>query len=130
MTDDLRIHAADEPGPRAGGDLVLYWMQTTHRARANFALDFAVEQANARRLPVLVYHGLRYDYPWASDRLHTFILESARDLYREFAERGIRYAFYLERSGDEVAARRAAGRPSPLIALARRAPLVVTDYFP
>ena len=130
MTDDLRIHAGEEPGPRPGGELVLYWMQTTHRARDNFALDFAVEQANALGLPVLVYHGLRHDYPWASDRLHTFILESARDLYREFEERGIRYAFYLERSEAEIAARRAAGRPSPLVALARRAALVVTDYFP
>jgi deoxyribodipyrimidine photo-lyase len=130
MTEDLRIHAGQEPGPRAGGDLVLYWMQATHRARHNFALDFAVEQANALRLPLLVYHGLRHDYPWASDRLHTFILESARDLYREFEERGIRYAFYLERSGEEVEARRAAGRPSPLVALARRAAIVVTDYFP
>jgi len=130
VTDDLRIHAADEPGPRPGGDLVLYWMQTILRARDNFALDFAVEQANTLRLPVLVYHGLRYDYPWASDRLHTFILESVRDLYRELEERGIRYAFYLERSGDDRETRRAAGEPSPLVALARRAALVVTDYFP
>jgi photolyase PhrII len=130
VTDDLRIHAAEEPGPRAGGELVLYWMQTTLRARDNFALDFAVEQANALRLPVLVYHGLQHDYPWASDRLHTFILESARELYRELEERGIRYACYLERSGDDRETRRAAGRPSPLVALARRAALVVTDYFP
>jgi deoxyribodipyrimidine photo-lyase len=129
MTDDLRIHAAGEPGPRPGGDLVLYWMQSIHRARDNFGLDFAVEQANALRLPVLVYHGLRADYPWASDRLHTFILESARDLYRELGERGIQYAFYLERPGD-VEARRTAGLGSPLVALARRAALVVTDYFP
>ncbi len=130
MTDDLRIHAAREPGPRAGGELVLYWMQSTLRARDNFALNFAVEQANRLRLPVLVYHGLRHDYPWASDRLHTFILESVADLYHEFEMRGIQYAFYLERTGDDAAARRAAGRPSPLVSLAHRAALVVTDYFP
>ena len=120
---DLRVHAGREPGPRAGGDLVLYWIQTTHRAHDNPALDFAVGQANRLRLPLLVYHGLRHDYPWASDRIHTFILESVADLYREFAARGIQYAFYLERGP-------VPGSASPLVALAERAALVVTDWFP
>jgi deoxyribodipyrimidine photo-lyase len=127
--DDLRIYAADEPAPR-GGEFVLYWMQITHRAERNFALEFAVEQANLRRQPVVVYHGLRHDYPWASDRLHTFILESVVDLYADFGRRGIQYAFYLEKNGDDAVARRAAGKPSPLVELANRASLVVTDYFP
>ncbi|MDQ3427687.1 MAG: deoxyribodipyrimidine photo-lyase, partial [Gemmatimonadota bacterium] len=130
MTDDLRIHATARPGPRHGGEHVLYWMQSTFRARDNHALDFAVEQANQLRLPVVVYHGLRHDYPWASDRLHTFLLETAADLYQEFEELGLQYAFYLERDGDDAASRQAAGRPSPLVELARRAALVVTDYFP
>jgi len=127
--DDLRIHAADQPGP-VRGDLVLYWMQSTFRTRDNQALDFAVEQANGLGLPLLVYHGLRHDYPWASDRLHTFLLETAADLYREFDGLGIQYAFYLERRGDDASARREAGKSSPLVELARRASLVVTDYFP
>jgi deoxyribodipyrimidine photo-lyase len=123
MTDDLRIHAGREPRPRPGGELVLHWIQTTHRAHDSPALDFAIEQANALGLPLLVYHGLRPDYPWASDRLHTFILESVADLYREFEARGIQYAFYLERT-------RTPGAGSPLVALADRAALVVTDWFP
>jgi deoxyribodipyrimidine photolyase len=89
VIDDLRIHAADEPRPRADGEHVLYWMQSTFRTRDNHALIFALTQANELRLPLLVYHGLRHDYPWASDRLHTFLLETAADLYREFAELGI-----------------------------------------
>jgi hypothetical protein len=32
MIDDLRIHAHGERGPRAGGDHVLYWMQSSLRA--------------------------------------------------------------------------------------------------
>ena len=123
LTDDLRLHAGREPGPRAGGELVLYWIQTTHRAHDNPALDFAVEQANALGLPLLVYHGLRHDYPWASDRIHTFILESVADLYAEFAGRGIQYAFYLERGPTP-------GSASPLVTLADRAAVVVTDWFP
>jgi len=125
-TDDLRIHAADEPGPRPGGEFVLYWIQTTMRAHGNPSLNFAVEQANRLGLPVVVYHGLRPDYPWASDRIHTFILESAADLAADFASRGIQYGFYLQTGG------RADGQTgrSPLVELAERAALVVTDFFP
>ena len=127
---DLRIHAALEPAPRTDGDLVLYWMQTTQRVRYNFALEFAIDQANRLRLPVLVYHALRHDYPWASDRIHTFILETVVDLYRGFEARGIQYVFYLERTGDDAEARRGAGKPSPLVELANRAAVVATDFFP
>lgn len=127
MIDSLRIHAAHEPGPKLSGEFVLYWMQgVTMRSRSSFALNFAIEQANALNLPVLVYQGLRHDYPWASDRHHTFILESARDLVAGFAERGIQYAFYLETRAEQE--RRPA--QSPLVALANRAALVVTDFFP
>ena len=130
MVDHLRIHAGQEPSPRTTGDLVLYWMQTTQRVHANSALEFAIEQANSLRLPLLVYHGLRHDYPWASDRIHTFILESAADLYCGFEQRGIQYAFYLERDGDDAESRRRTGQRSPLVSLAQRAALVVTDFFP
>jgi deoxyribodipyrimidine photo-lyase len=126
ITDSLRIHAGDEPGPRAGGEFVLYWLQTSMRAWDNPALNFAVEQANRLRLPLLVYQGLRSDYPWANDRIHTFILESVVDLRAGFETRDIPYAFYLE-SGPRDESR--AG-PSPLVALADRAALVVTDFFP
>lgn len=98
------------------------------RSRSNFALNFAIEQANTLGVPVLVYQGLRHDYPWASDRHHTFILQSAADLYRGFEARGIRYSFYLETTAEQ--ARRAAGAGSPLIELAGRAALVVTEFFP
>lgn len=125
-TDSLRIHAPDEPGPRPGGEFVLYWIQTTMRAWDNPALNFAIEQANLLRLPLQVYQGLRSDYPWANDRIHTFVLESVADLYADFGARGIPYAFYLE-SGSRDASR--AG-PSPLVELANRAALVVTDFFP
>ncbi|MGE0556343.1 MAG: deoxyribodipyrimidine photo-lyase [Gemmatimonadales bacterium] len=127
MTDDLRLHSAQEPGPNPAGELVLYWMQgVTLRATENPALNFAVEEANRRGLPVVVYQGLRDDYPWASARIHTFILESVADLQREFGRRGIQYGFYLE----TAAARADRGARSPLVALADRAALVVTDFFP
>jgi deoxyribodipyrimidine photo-lyase len=142
---DHRIHAPPESRPRPGGEFVLYWMQTTHRAHDNFALNFAIEQANELSLPVQVYHGLRHDYPWANDRFHTWILESVIDLYAEFAAKGINYAFWVDLSTGEHSRWPAGNRtgnggaakglsvphsPTPLVQLAARAALVVTDYFP
>ncbi len=138
---DLRLHAPPDTRPRPGGEFVLYWMQTTHRAHDNFALNYAIERANELHLPLQVYHGLRHDYPWASDRFHTWILQSVIDLSADFAALGINYAFWLDRSTGAYtewpAGMRPAGRgnrpgetPPPLVALADRAALVVTDYSP
>ncbi|MFL5505621.1 MAG: deoxyribodipyrimidine photolyase, partial [Gemmatimonadales bacterium] len=110
---------------------MLYWMQASQRADWNLALEFAIEQANALRLPVLVYHGLRHDYPWASDRLHTFILQGVVDLYAGFEVRGIQYAFYLDdRTGNGDPSLPLDTARSPLVQLADRAALVVTDFSP
>lgn len=126
--DDFRLHPAG-PATPVPGEFVLYWMQATMRAEENFALNWAAARANDLGLPLLVYQGLRHDYPWASDRFHTFILESAADLGAAFARRGIQYALYLDTRSPEEAA---GGHrdASPLVRLARRAALVVTDYVP
>lgn len=110
---------------------MLYWIQTTHRVADNDALAFAIDQADALNLPVVAYQGLRPDYPWASDRLHQFVLEGVADLYDGYADLGIPYAFHLDPGPGPVAGvvPPRAGM-SPLLALARRAALVVTDAFP
>ena len=94
---DHRLHVPPDTRPVAGGEFILYWMQTTQRAHDNFALNFAIEQADLLGIPVLVYHGLRHDYPWASDRFHTWILQSVADLAAGFEAKGIQYAFWLSR---------------------------------
>ena len=101
---------------------VLYWMQIFKRASHNYALNFAIQMANERRLPLVVYEGLKFYYPWASDRIHTFILEGVAEKQAEFEERGVRYVFYLQRHGRD---------PKNTIArLAKEAALLVTDDFP
>ncbi len=129
-TDDLRIHAPADSRP-VPGEFVLYWLQTTRRAHDNWALNYAVTRANELGLPVLVFQHLRHDYPWASDRFHTFLLESAAGLAEAFEARGIQYVCHVDRTArapddgpDAWLAR------SPLPALTRRAALVVTDFFP
>ncbi len=109
--------------PRSGARYVLYWMQIHRRAFQNHALNFAIAQANALGLPLVVYEGLRPDYDQANARIHRFILEGACDNHRDFARRGIRYCFYLipeTRTGN----RRAVAQ------LAQEAALLVTDDFP
>lgn len=120
-TSRVRELRAGEPRP--DGAYVLYWMQMYLRGSGNAALDEAVRRANRLGLPLLVYQGLNPDYPEANDRIHTFILECARDVARELAERGIAYRFHLRRS--------AAGDPEPVaVRLAEQAACVVVDDFP
>ncbi len=104
------------------GRYVLYWMQMFKRASHNYALNVAIQMANERRLPLVVYEGLKFYYPWACDRFHTFILEGVEEKYAEFAERGIRYVFYLQRNNRD---------PKKTVArLAKDAALLVTDDYP
>lgn len=122
MSDDLRVTELSVGRENRRARYVLYWMQMFKRAAHNHALDFAVRAANERGLPVVVYEGLKYYYPWANDRLHTFILEGVEEKRAEFERRGMRYVFYLQR--DERAPRHTVAR------LAREAALVVTDDYP
>jgi len=66
------------------GQYVLYWMQMFKRTEYNYALNFAIEQANLRKIPLVVYEGLKYYYPWANDRIHTFILEGVEEKRKAF----------------------------------------------
>ena len=75
-----RARALNDAAIRSGKGYVLCWLQQALRARDNPVIDAAIRLGNALGLPVLVYHGLREDYPFASDRLHRFILGGSRDV--------------------------------------------------
>ncbi len=60
---------------KADGDYVLYWMQINRRLHYNFALEYAVAYANKLGKPLVILEGLACDYPWATARTSTFILE-------------------------------------------------------
>ena len=77
---------------------VLCWLQQALRAADNPVIDAAIRLGNAWGLPVLVYHGLREDYPYASDRLHRFILGVCRDLERDCAKRGLACVQFVDRA--------------------------------
>ncbi|HTB75851.1 MAG TPA: deoxyribodipyrimidine photo-lyase [Polyangiaceae bacterium] len=119
---DPRLRRLNDKPVATRGDFVVYWMQVFRRADDNAALAFAVERANELGVPCLVYEALRPDYPHASDRLHRFVLEGARDTAQGLAERGLSHAFFLPRTADEAR--------GVALKLASRARLLVSDDFP
>ena len=100
---------------------VLYWMRTAVRTDENPALDIARLIAERQGIPLLVYHAISEHYQYASDRHHTFMLQGARDVQRQFAELGVSYAFHLA-TGDD--------RQPHLVTLANMASVIVTEDMP
>ncbi|MFW5877395.1 MAG: deoxyribodipyrimidine photolyase [Myxococcota bacterium] len=107
---------------RGDGDHVVYWMIAARRATYNFGLQRAVERARELGKPLVVLEALRADHPWASDRLHRFVLDGMADNRRRFARRTVRYHPYVEPTDGAGA--------GLLEALADRACVVVTDDYP
>jgi len=119
---EARRRPLNDKRARSAGDYVLYWMQACRRLERNHALDYALEWAAELDRPLVVYEGLRIDYPWASRRLHRFILEGMQANGALAAERGLSYWPYVETVKGE-------GR-GLLRRLSKQACLVVTDDFP
>jgi len=88
---------ADHPVVQRGR-YVLCWLQQALRARDNPVVDAAVHLGNALGLPVLVYHGIREDYPYASDRLHRFMLGASVDLGIGCRERRLACVQHIDRA--------------------------------
>ena len=97
------------------GDYVLYWMQASQRAEHNHALEFAIEQANELKLPVIVYFGLTDAFPEANERHYYFMLEGLRDVKKALANKGI--GIVIERCSPEVGT----------VKFGKRASLIVCD---
>jgi deoxyribodipyrimidine photo-lyase len=118
----VRIRALNPAPVNASGDYVLYWMIAFRRARWNFSLDRAVEWCRELSKPMVIFEALRCDYPWASERLHRFVLEGMAANARQFAAAGAFYFPYVEPS---------IGAAKGLFAaVAKRACVVITDDFP
>jgi len=101
--------------PPAGGGYVLYWMQASQRATQNHALEYAIDLANERSLPVVTIFYLMDDYPEATQRHYAFMLEGLGKTASVLRDRGIGTAV-LRGSPVDIVPR-----------LAGQASLVVTD---
>ena len=104
------------------GEIVLYFMQSTQRIHENWALRYATIEADRLNRPLLIVHELDADYEHASDRMHTFAMQGARDVAREAEAVGYTFRFLVRRRRGEMS--------RTIERLAARACLVVTDAYP
>jgi deoxyribodipyrimidine photo-lyase len=122
MQINERVTQLNEKPVNVKACYVLYWMQMYKRVEYNHSLVWAIRKANELKLPLVVYEGLKYYYPWASDRLHAYILEGVEEKREHFQRLGIKYIFYLQKDGSS---------PKQTVAkLAKDAALIVTDDYP
>lgn len=119
---DIRVEQTNSSPVNQKGDFVLYWMTACRRASWNYSLDRAVEWAAELNKPLVILEALRTGYPWASDRLHAFILNGMAENAENLADGPAKYFPYVEKETD-------AGK-GLLQALAQKACVVVTDNFP
>jgi len=102
MIQNSRIRLRARHEARSDGAYVLYWMQQSQRARCNPALEFAVAEANALGLPVLVCFGLTDGFPEANARHHHFMLQGLAEVATTLAARGI--GFVIRKGSPEQVA--------------------------
>jgi deoxyribodipyrimidine photo-lyase len=122
MQINERVRQLNDRRINTGGHYVLYWMQMYKRVDDNHALNWAIEKANELKLPLVVYEGLKHYYPWANDRIHTFILEGVEEKRATFERLGIKYIFYLQKDRSS---------PGHIVAkLSGDAAMLITDDFP
>ncbi len=118
----LRIRPVNQAEVNENGEYVLYWMIAFRRTQYNFSLERAVEWAQQLGKPLVVLEALRCGYPWASDRLHRFVIQGMADNSAQFEKANVVYYPYLE-------PKQGAGK-GLLKELASRACVVVSDDFP
>ncbi|MFO7890611.1 MAG: deoxyribodipyrimidine photo-lyase [bacterium] len=64
-------------------------MQASQRTENNHALEYAVQRANERKKPLLVFFGIMDSFPEANLRHYTFMLQGLQDVEAELKQRGI-----------------------------------------
>jgi deoxyribodipyrimidine photo-lyase len=118
----IRIRELNRNPVRTDARFVLYWMTACRRPKWNYGLQRAAEWAQRLTQPLLVLEALRCDYPWASDRLHAFILQGMRQNSAHFERVPASYYPYVETS-------KGAGK-GLIEALSCDASVVVADDYP
>ncbi len=94
--NDARVRPANDRPPDPAGRYVLLWMQAVRRLHSSHALDYALHLCRHFQKPLVVYEGLKLDYPWASARHHAFMLEGMRDTAAAAARLGVAHWSFVE----------------------------------
>jgi deoxyribodipyrimidine photo-lyase len=115
MIPPARIQVINPATGKEKGRHVLLWLQASVRASCSHALEYAIEQANELRKPIVACFALTPTYPEASERHYAFLLEGLADTGARLRERGIPL---IVREGDP---------PTVITDMAADACLVVMD---
>jgi deoxyribodipyrimidine photo-lyase len=94
--NDARLRKVNDRPDNPAGLYVLYWTQMARRLTHNHALDFAIHLAHHYQKPLVIYEGLKLNYPWASARIHTFMLQGMKDNVALAAKLGVSYWPFVE----------------------------------
>jgi deoxyribodipyrimidine photo-lyase len=119
---EIRIRQGNEKRTNPAGSFVLYWMTAYRRLGWNFSLQHAADLARKLGKPLVILEALRVDYPYASHRLHRFILDGMEERARALEGTPVLHYPFVERAPGE-------GR-GLLEKMGRAACHVVTDDFP
>ncbi|MFK7736373.1 MAG: deoxyribodipyrimidine photolyase [Pirellulaceae bacterium] len=117
-----RVRAANEKDVNEDGEFVVYWMTAFRRLRYNFSLQLARDYACELKKPLVILEALRVGYPWASDRLHRFVLEGMADNRAHSDSTSATHYAYVE-------SEKQAGQ-GLIESLSQKAAVVVTDDYP
>lgn len=98
LADDPRVNVRRRGAPDPYGKCVVYWMQRSHRALDNPALEVAVQAANELGKPCVVFLAPVPFYPHANIRHYAFLQQGIPAIARRLQERGI--GFVLRRYPD------------------------------
>ena len=91
-----RISILSKITTSTSGSYVLYWMQQAQRTHFNHALEYAIQKANALKIPLVVYFGLTPNYPDTTSRHYQFMLEGLREVSDELKHRNICFICRIE----------------------------------
>jgi deoxyribodipyrimidine photo-lyase len=120
--NDSRVRSLTSVDVKSRGRYVLYWCQMSRRLTHNHALDYAIHLAKQLQKPLVIYEGLKLNYPWANARFHLWMLEGMRDNALVAKQLGLTYWPFVETPANN-------GR-GLVKQLAEHAAAVVTDDYP
>lgn len=120
--NSYRVFKQNKREPNPDGEYVLYWMQINRRFQYNYALEYAVGRANKLGKPLLILEAFSCDYPWATDRSHTFMMQGMKEHLEYAREKNLNYISFVEEMPGQY--------KKLLTDLSSNACLIVTDEYP
>ncbi len=90
-----RVKILRDSPPDSKGQYVLYWMHTAVRTSENPALDVAMAEAAARKLPLVVASFLLGCHTYPTHRRYKFLLEGLADAQLGLKAMVLTYLTYL-----------------------------------